>query len=98
MVTRARPVWTRALDVRPWEWRRLLLACLLWGTLTWAQALGGTALQALFLFGSGVDNLPLLFVLSAVLTVPTTALYSVALDRLGIDRLFWLLLSLLTVV
>jgi HEAT repeat protein len=66
-------------------------------TLTWGQALGGTALQALFLFGTGVENLPLVFVLSAVLTVPTTALYTMALERLGIDRMFWLLLAVLTV-
>src|SRR4051794_34845803 len=97
MTTRPPVAWTRALDVRPWEWRRLLPIGLLSGTLAWGQALGGTALQALFLFGSGVDNLPLVFVLSAVLTVPTTALYTVALERLGIDRMFWLLLAVLAV-
>jgi len=95
MVARAQGAWARALDVRPWEWRRLVPTCLLFGTLTWGQALGGTALQALFFFGSGVENLPLVFVLSAVLTVPTTALYAVALERLGIDRMFWLLLAVL---
>jgi CRP-like cAMP-binding protein/HEAT repeat protein len=97
MVARPRIEWARALDVRPWEWLRLLLSCLLWGTLTWGQALGGTALQALFLFGSGVENLPLMFVLSAALMVPTTALYTVALERLSIDRLFYLLLAVLIV-
>jgi AAA family ATP:ADP antiporter len=91
----ARGVWVRALDVRPWEWQRLLLACLLWGTLTWGQALGGTALQALFLFGSGVENLPLVFVLYAALMVPTAALYTLALERLGLDRLFYVLLGVL---
>src|SRR5581483_8959295 len=95
MVARAQGAWARALEVRPWEWRRLVPTCLLFGTLTWGQALGGTALQALFFFGSGVENLPLVFVLSAVLTVPTTALYAVALERLGIDRMFWLLLAVL---
>ena len=95
MAGRARVAWDRALDVRPWERQRLLLACLLWGTLTWGQALGGTALQSLFLFESGVANLPLVFVLYAALMVPTAALYTVALDRLGIDRLFYLLLVVL---
>src|SRR4051794_27302011 len=84
-----------ALDVRPWERQRLLLACLLWSVLTWGQALGGTTLQSLFLFGSGVDALPLVFVLYAGLMVPTAAVYTVALERLGTERLFYLLLAVL---
>lgn len=95
MATSARGGWAQALDVRPWERQRLGLACLLWGTITWGQALAGTALQSLFLFGSGVDRLPLLFVLYAVLMVPTAALYTLALERLGIARLFYVLLAVL---
>jgi len=97
VATRGGAAWTRAFDVRPWEWSRLLAICLIWGVLTWGQALGANALQALFLFASGVAQLPLVFVLYAALMVPTAAAYTLALERLGIDRLFYLLFAVLIV-
>lgn len=84
----------RLFNVRPNEWARLLF---LYGMgvvfligLTW----GETIADALFLSRLGVENLPLLFVLEAVVTIIALAIFSAFADRIRDDVLLIAILLL----
>lgn len=85
---------SRLFNVRPNEWARLLF---LYGMgivfligLTW----GETIADALFLSRLGVENLPLLFVLEAVVTIIALAIFSAFADRIRDDVLLIAILLL----
>lgn len=85
---------SRLFNVRPNEWARLLF---LYGMgvvfligLTW----GETIADALFLSRLGVENLPILFVLEAVITIIALAIFSAFADRIRDDVLLIAILLL----
>jgi CRP-like cAMP-binding protein/HEAT repeat protein len=85
---------SRLFNVRPNEWARLLF---LYGMgvvfligLTW----GETIADALFLSRLGVENLPVLFVLEAVITIIALAVFSAFADRIRDDVLLIAILLL----
>jgi HEAT repeat protein/CRP-like cAMP-binding protein len=85
---------SRLFNVRPHEWPRLLF---LYGMgivfligLTW----GETIADALFLSRLGVENLPVLFVLEAVITIIALAIFSAFADRIRDDVLLIAILLL----
>ncbi|MCE7948896.1 MAG: hypothetical protein DYG88_15855 [Chloroflexi bacterium CFX4] len=85
---------SRLFNVRPNEWARLLF---LYGMgvvfligLTW----GETIADALFLSRLGVENLPILFVLEAVITIFALAIFSAFADRVRDDVLLIAILIL----
>ncbi|MFQ3535395.1 MAG: Npt1/Npt2 family nucleotide transporter [Aggregatilineales bacterium] len=85
---------SRLFNVRPNEWARLLF---LYGMgivfligLTW----GETIADALFLSRLGVENLPILFVLEAVVTIIALAIFSAFADRIRDDVLLIAILLL----
>ena len=82
----------KLLNVQPGEGRKLailyLLVFLIGTSLLW----GASISRALFLKRLGVEWLPLMFILSALLTFPVSILYSALVDRVSNSRLLaWML-------
>ncbi len=78
---------SRLFNIRPHEWPRLLwlygMGMVFLIGLTW----GETTADALFLKRVGVDFLPILFVIEALVTVFALAFFSAFADRIPNDRL-----------
>lgn len=76
-------------NIRPHEWRRILvlyaIALLFFTGITW----GETIIEAAFLHepGLGVEQLPLVFTLHAIVQIIMTAAYVAVADRVRNDRL-----------
>src|SRR6185312_518327 len=79
----------QVLNIRPHEWRRVLvlytIALLFFTGITW----GETIIEAAFLHepGLGVQQLPLVFTLHAIVQIISTAAYVAVADRVRNDRL-----------
>lgn len=78
---------SRLFNIRPYEWPRLLfiygMGMVFLIGLTW----GETIADALFLSKVGVDSLPALFLLEAVITMIALAIFSAFADRIRDDVL-----------
>jgi len=81
------------LNVQPGEGRKLALLYLLVFLIGTSLLWGASISRALFLKRLGVEWLPLMFILSALLTFPVTVLYTSLVDRVSNIRLLTGLLT-----
>ncbi|MFN2194497.1 MAG: HEAT repeat domain-containing protein [Anaerolineales bacterium] len=81
------------LQVRPREWRLVLLVAALFLCVQAGLGLGDNAASAIFFLRYGVENLPYMYMLLGVLTFLITLLYTVGLGRFSKRRFFSSLLA-----
>lgn len=88
--------WLRkCFRLQPGEARPALLLALLGALLQGGLAIGVTAADSLFLTQIGVAHLPLIYLLMPVLMLAYIPIYSLLINRLGINRVFRLTLAIL---
>src|SRR5262245_22804723 len=84
----------RLFNIRPVEWPRLLLLYLMYLIVLIGLTWGETFLEAAFYGQVGVRLLPWFFVIRAILTVPSVAVYTAFADRVANDKLLMVILGI----
>lgn len=77
----------RLFNIQSYEWPRLLMLFTMYFLFMMGAIWGGTVVEASFLTQVGLEFLPVAFVLEAVVTVITIAIYTAFVDHIPNDKL-----------
>ncbi|MBI1880651.1 MAG: hypothetical protein HYR94_20945, partial [Chloroflexi bacterium] len=80
-------MFSKLFNIRPAEWPRLLILYAMLFLFVTGLVWGGIILEAVFLKRVGLTDLPLFFIVKAVISIPVVALYTVFAGRVANDKL-----------
>jgi ATP:ADP antiporter, AAA family len=85
----------RIFRIQSGEGQKVLLFSLLGALMSGGLTIGMSAVDAVFLSGAGAERLPLIYVLTPLMMLLYMPLFSLLLAKVGIDRLFDIMLGVL---
>ncbi len=87
------PFFNRLFNIRTFEWPRLLLLYGMLFILVLGTGWGTAIVEAAFLEQVGVEYLPWILIVIAIISIPANALYTAFTDRIANDKLLIAILS-----
>lgn len=88
---------SKLFNIRISEWPRVLLICLILFLVATGSMWGYTIIEAAFLQYAGINYLPWVFVVNAILSIIAMAIYAPFTDRVANDKLLIAILGIIVV-